>query len=1547
LRKLVSIIMAFVMITFSFPAYVFADSNTSSATDNIDSSSESSAETLNNNEESAVDSDSQQKTTDFTAEDKLYVTSAEITDYDQLINRYDSYSAFDGLYFNQLSDNEKTIYNSVISADPDNLMLDIKLPDSYVITPSFDNGSYVYQSSDTAQSRILVLEAMDALLKDHPDMDWFDIQNTSVTVKFNLQSDNTYSADEIVIELSPSFTSETLTDYKKSISNIIISGDDTYSKVLSIHDYICNNYSYSSEDTSSTTVFEALGNTNIAANNKAYSELFKLLCDDAGIPCIIVASSDYIWNAVEMDDGCWYSVDVPEDDSGVSVVYDNLLVGSNTADQYMAGQEYLEEHIGFTSINGFVCKSYMLPVISSTKYINSDVTGTLSASSKILLLQSYTVENYDVEPSIQSTSPVDITINWSSATSGGYEIYCSTNGIEFKQISTITDTSITTYDCTGLKPESIYYFKVKVYTGTGSSKQYQYESNIIAGITDTINKVYTSAVSSSATCNIVNWTKSKCDGYVIYISMDGVNYSEAGRAEGSNTLSYISSKLIPNTGYFYKVKPYSVSADNTVYYGLESNIASSTTKVLSVPSALTKSSSTSTSISFTWNSTVSSDGYEAYISSDNVNYTLAADFTSGDTASGTITGLVPNKSFYIKLRAYTVTSSGQRCYSKYTDVINAATGTVAVPSVSEDSVTFDSATVKWTAVNCSGYELYISADGVSYSLAKTINESNTLTCTLADLLPNTKYYIKVCAYVTISDTVYESLSSNIINLTTEQIEAPVLTKGSVSLTSAGVIWTKIDCDGYGVYISTDGNNFTLKEEITGNSTVSYIASNLSPNTAYYIKVAGYKVGSDSKHYYGTDSNVITETTSQLAECSLSASLSGDQVLLGWTKSNGDGYIIYRAVAGGNYTVESKIESAFTLSYTDSGLSSETTYSYKITPYVNSGETTYTGVLSDAVTVTTPSSDTINEPYYVNADDVNFRSGPGTTYSSYGTLSQGTNVTVINKSNSEWYKVKNSYNVTGYIYSLYLTAGTYSEPTTTVNYVKVTADGGLNMRESASASATILTCLDNGTILILEDSSDSSWYKVKTVDGKYEGYCYSAYLVKYDASQSATITLSESSASFEKYKTLYLAASYSGLGGTLTWKTSNASVATVSDGFVYGVTPGTASITAYDSNGTANAVCNITVTESEAVRFVYSDSNCPYANSNFDLIALTDDGKVAVKFVIDNATTLYASSYTDEGALGGVVRTWRCTTSLPAGTYSVSAYSDSGSGFSATGKSFTLIVTSSTSNTDTTYDTRAASTEMINLIAGYEGLLTTATPDTLAYGNPITVGYGYVVYKNTTFYNGMSQSEAYALLADKVNSTFSSSINSYRSKYGLKMSQCEFDALVSFTYNLGSGWQSSTYFSSVIQNAIDYSALNISESNTYQAYIDACDTADIRTGPSDTYSTSGTVAIGTSVTIDNVAQGANQSLWYHMAGSGWVRGGYIRFVTSNVVHDLKYADAYGLAYNSLQYCYAGGVKLPGLYYRRLAETKVFLYGNYDEASSSNSNYKVNTYGFIIP
>lgn len=67
------------------------------------------------------------------------------------------------------------------------------------------------------------------------------------------------------------------------------------------------------------------------------------------------------------------------------------------------------------------------------------------------------------------------------------------------------------------------------------------------------------------------------------------------------------------------------------------------------------------------------------------------------------------------------------------------------------------------------------------------------------------------------------------------------------------------------------------------------------------------------------------------------------------------------------------------------------------------------------------------PFAVSAEEVsaktteyvNFRTGPGTNYSSKGVIPSGTAITVTDTSNSQWYAVRLSDGSTGYIFAQYI------------------------------------------------------------------------------------------------------------------------------------------------------------------------------------------------------------------------------------------------------------------------------------------------------------------------------------------------------------------------------------------------------------------------------------------------------------------------------------------------------------------------------------------------
>ena len=169
----------------------------------------------------------------------------------------------------------------------------------------------------------------------------------------------------------------------------------------------------------------------------------------------------------------------------------------------------------------------------------------------------------------------------------------------------------------------------------------------------------------------------------------------------------------------------------------------------------------------------------------------------------------------------------------------------------------------------------------------------------------------------------------------------------------------------------------------------------------------------------------------------------------------------------------------------------------------------------------------------------------------------------------------------------------------------------------------------------------------------------------------------------------------------------------------------------------------------------------------------------------------------------------------AGTYTVRAYSQtSGGSWSTDYCEFTVKVTSSDIHSSTTTtESRRVSTEGLNIIADFEGSVPEIEDDVLASGNP-TVGYGYVVPVNTTFYNNLTTSELFAQLVQIANETYSPAVENFRSTYNIKMNQAHFDALTSFVFNCGVGTLSSDYgFRRALLDAVDVSGFSGSAAGT--------------------------------------------------------------------------------------------------------------------------------------
>ena len=577
---------------------------------------------------------------------------------------------------------------------------------------------------------------------------------------------------------------------------------------------------------------------------------------------------------------------------------------------------------------------------------------------------------------------------------------------------------------------------------------------------------------------------------------------------------------------------------------------------------------------------------------------------------------------------------------------------------------------------------------------------------------------------------------------------------------------------------------------------------------------------------------------------------------------------------------------------------------------------------------------------VNADVLNVRSGKGTDTSIVGTIRNGETVTVLDNSDGTWVKIKTQSGLEGYVHRDYLNFGSNAGGGgSTAKYAQVTADI-LNVRSGMGTEYNKIGSVSYGEIVEVLDDSNAGWAKIKTSSG-LEGYVSKDYLGEVgenNVSNSVTIPAGKT----------YYAASSSGY-----WYSSNNSVATASNGYITAVAPGTCTITG--SNG---ITYSITVTEGEAVRTAYASPNIAAVGQSVEMVAVTDTTRDSVQFRIrqsDGTTkTVNAYNYTTEYCNGTTTRVWRASTTFSsAGAHQIEVYSTKNGVMSSTGYTTDAYTVWSTGANASSYETRRISDNMINLIASWEGYSSTVYPDNLAGGIP-TIGYGQTFGTGVQFYNNMSKTEAWSLLVKSINAgSYTSEVNRFLQNNGIKATQSQFDALVSFSYNIGSGYWNGTSqmdLREIMLNAVVPPTIaagtSLPASVTFQG-------TRLYNSPSKSASVLRAVNKGDGVQVLEASyDSSTKSGWYKVKLSdgtvGYMCSGYVRFASSvNVTHDLNYVDAYAFGSEMLLWHHAGGNCYAGLVYRRMGEAKVFSYADYASATPGNYEYQRNTYGYNIP
>ena len=343
--------------------------------------------------------------------------------------------------------------------------------------------------------------------------------------------------------------------------------------------------------------------------------------------------------------------------------------------------------------------------------------------------------------------------------------------------------------------------------------------------------------------------------------------------------------------------------------------------------------------------------YGGVDSADSGSYSLSGT-TPADLATTTYSSLSKIKSATSTLEIGAVLTSGAKgarlsrisTQITYTP-LTSPSGLNATASISSSSVA-----LTWTdnSSNETNFEVLRSTNGgVSYSHLATTS-ANVVSYTDTAVVASTTYFYEVRAY---NAGGYSSVSNSASATTSSAPAAPSSLNATASTSTASIALTWTDNSSnetnFEVLRGTDGINYNHLATTSANA-ISYTDNAVSASTTYYYEVRAY-----NGFGYSAVSNSASATTAgpPNAPSGLSASASATlkQVALGWTdnSTNETNFEVRRGTDGINYT-HLATTSANVVSYTDTSVSSSTTYYYLVRAYGSLG---YSAV-SNAATTTT-------------------------------------------------------------------------------------------------------------------------------------------------------------------------------------------------------------------------------------------------------------------------------------------------------------------------------------------------------------------------------------------------------------------------------------------------------------------------------------------------------------------------------------------------------------------------------------------------------------------
>lgn len=411
-------------------------------------------------------------------------------------------------------------------------------------------------------------------------------------------------------------------------------------------------------------------------------------------------------------------------------------------------------------------------------------------------------------------------------------------------------------------------------------------------------------------------------------------------------------------------------------------------------------------------------------------------------------------------------------------------------------------------------------------------------------------------------------------------------------------------------------------------------------------------------------------------------------------------------------------------------------------------------------------------------------------------------------------------------------------------------------------------------------------------------------------------------------------------GDFLWSFSDKNIALLDDkGVITGVRCGQGTIKAKNIKNGQISSCNITVAAEEPVKSVYSLPNQHVVNSKSVIYAITNKSVDKLKFELLRQKDKPFQVAATKSEINHNTYLWSAPLSLgKTGKYLIrTLYSSGNSWYFPKNVETSALITTQNKISCPSSEARVTSDKCIDFIASCEGFISRVTPD---YKNTLFIGFGHTIEPFVPFNNNILRQEALAMLMHGVNNSYYGKVlNNFLVNNNVLFNQQQFDALLSFTYNVGIGWI-------VGDSELKSLILSINgQNNISMGRVQSENGLNLRSEPSIKSRGIGALNYGETVRILN-----SSGSWYLVRTSNGKTGYcYSEFVKYYIqsggqlknldkINKQKFIEVFSAYHN------AGGKRNTGLLSRRFHELDMFFqgkYGRFNHTYYKNAGYKIPT------